>query len=898
MSHTRRRPEILSPVGDMDMCQAAVHNGADAIYVGFPGFNARGRTQDHSWEALEAMIAFCHKHDVKVFLALNVLIFEQELRQLLAELPRALRSGVDAFIVQDLGLARLIRRFSATQAIHASTQMTVTNHESIALTADLGMARYVMGREVSAPEMALIRRETDKELEVFVHGALCVSYSGQCLTSEGFGGRSANRGQCAQSCRMEYDLMVDGEKRDLGARRYLVSPKDLCGLDDVPALMEIGIDSFKIEGRLKTPQYVASTASAYRRAIAGSPEIDSNGNDTLGSVGDLSVIYSRGFFSGWLKGVDHQRLVDGRYGSHRGLEIGKVASFRNGALRVLSNHSLLPGDGLLFVEYAAEGGATGAGGNGRPGGKERTWGARVFSANPFNGRVISPAAGPAPSSGAAATPSLPVSEWEVSFSNDFRAEDVPAGAIAYLNDSPALEKEIRRSFADKALWKTLPLNLRLEGEAGHPLRVTASDASGRSATGLSASALQSANGPAGSLTADRARKECAGLSGSGYHLEEFAFAVPQGLYLSDKEVRKARQAAVTALQELRDARRDPSVEEGEAVAAWMEGEALDSLRITAGVPARAPDDASAKPDATDGPNPASARLNLLVREYASLEALAGLPLDTVYLDFEHGKDYKSAVQAVRAMGFRAGIATTRILKPAEYHNLRVIEALAPDAVLVRNLGALHYLAGKGLRLEGDFSLNVSNSLTAAYLAGKSLSTLCPSYDLNQWQLFDLIDAMAGADPESVLRLEITVHQYLPSFHMEHCVFAAFMSKGSSFRDCGKPCESHRVELRDHTGALHPLKADQECRNTMFNGKPQSAALLVPSLLAKGVRRFRLEALYENAETLRTKVAAYAGLVGGTATAHDVFTRMGVVEKYGVMEGQLRNAAVHKDRKKS
>jgi putative protease len=850
-----RLPEILSPVGDMDMCMAAVHNGADAVYVGFPGFNARGRTVDHSWEALEEMIAFCHKHGVKVFLALNVLIFERELRELLAALPRALRSGADAFIVQDLGLARLIRFLSPTQAIHASTQMTVTNHESIALTADLGMARYVLGREVSVKEMALIRGNTEKELEVFVHGALCVSYSGQCLTSEGFGGRSANRGQCAQSCRMEYDLLVDGEKRDLGARRYLVSPKDLCGLDDVPGLMEIGIDSFKIEGRLKTPQYVASTASAYRRAIAqrAAPE--------PGARDDLQITYSRGFFNGWMGGVDHQRLVDGRYGSHRGLEIGTVASLRNGALRILSAHDLQAGDGLLFVEYRKDG---------APGRNERSWGARIFSAHPVNGRAKAGAEG-----------GSPVLEWEVAFSNEFRAEDVPAGAVIYLNDSPALEKDIRRSFADKAQWKTLPLDMRLEGGDGSPLRVTVTDASGRSASGESAAPLQPAHNPAGALTRERAEKECAALSGTGYRLAAFAFDVPAGLFLADKEVRKARQAAVTALQALRDARPAVSVRGSDEAEAWMDQEALAGLQERAAAAASGP-----------------ARLNLLVRELASLDSLAGLPLETVYLDFEHGKDYRHAVETVRKLGFRAGIATTRILKPAEYHNLKVIEALAPDAVLVRNLGALQYLSGKGLNLQGDFSLNVSNSLSAAYLASKGLASLCPSYDLNQWQLFDLIDALASAHPDTPRLLEITVHQYLPSFHMEHCVFAAFLSNGSSFRDCGKPCESHRVELRDHTGAHHPLKADQECRNTMFNGKPQSAAMLVPSLLAKGIRRFRLEALYEDAETLRAKVEAYAGLAAGTATPQDVFTRMGVVEKYGVMEGQLRNAAVHKDRKKS
>lgn len=844
-----KRPEILAPVGDMEMCRAAVHNGADAIYVGFPGFNARGRAIDHTWDDLEAMIAFCHDREVKVFLALNVLLFEKELRELALTLPRALAAGPDAFIVQDLGVARLLRFLCAEQAIHASTQMTVTNAEAIELTEDLGLSRYVLGREVSVREMALIRAATEKELEVFVHGALCVSYSGQCLTSESFGGRSANRGQCAQSCRMEYDLLVDGEKRDLGNRRYLVSPKDLCGLDEIPALTGLGIDSFKIEGRLKTPQYVASTASAYRRAVAaaldGVPERrDEAPGAVPGDPAGLQVTYSRGFFSGWLGGVDHQRLVDGRYGAHRGLELGVVMARGQGTLRIPDIHPLKPGDGLLFADLS--------------GPQERSWGGRIFSVTP------------APGGGG----------WDAAFANDFPLGEIPIGAACWLNDSPSLEKSLRQSYSDKARWKTVPVSVRACGRAGEALELTVTDPQGRIGIGRSAVPLSPARSASAALNRDLAAAEAAALAGAGFRLEGFAYDVPEGLYLPEKELRKARQSAVSDLLAKRSERPGITVRTADEALAWMDGEALDGIR-------------NAPP--LSGPD--AACLNLLIRETASLDALAGLPIDTVYLDFEHGKDYKPALARVRSMGFRAGIATTRILKPAEYHNLKVIEALAPDGVLVRNLGALRWLAGKGLRLAGDFSLNAGNSLSASWLLGKGLETICPSYDLNQWQLADLIDALAAADPSAPRRLELTVHQYLPGFHMEHCVFAAFMSTGSSFKDCGKPCEKYRVELRDHTGAIHPLKADQECRNTMFNGRPQSAAMLIPGLLAKGVRRFRVEALYEDGAALRAKVQAYASLLGGEAAPAEVFARMGLVEKYGVMEGQWRNAAVHQDRKK-
>lgn len=243
--------ELLLPVGNMEMCLAAVHHGADAIYVGVPFFNARGRTTDLSLEELKEMIDLCHLYGVRVNLAFNVVIFQNEFPKVIELLKEILPMGPDAFIVQDLGLAKLIRSMAPNQRIHASTQMTVTNPDAIKFVDDLKIDRFVLGRENSIPEIKLIREKTDKEIEVFVHGALCVAYSGQCFTSESLGGRSANRGQCAQSCRLEYELFVDEVKKDLGSKKYLVSPKDLMGIEEVPALKELGVNSFKVEGRLK-----------------------------------------------------------------------------------------------------------------------------------------------------------------------------------------------------------------------------------------------------------------------------------------------------------------------------------------------------------------------------------------------------------------------------------------------------------------------------------------------------------------------------------------------------------------------------------------------------------------------------------------------------------------------
>ena len=273
-SHRSPPLELLSPAGTWECARAAVANGADAIYFGLQKFNARLRAGNFSDDDLPGLMEFLHQHGVRGFVAMNTLIFTRELEEAADQLRLLQAAGVDAIIVQDLGLIRMARAVAPRLEIHASTQMTLTSPEGLQfIDAGLGLDRAVLARELSLRELKKFAAADPAAaahgvpLEVFVHGALCVAYSGQCLTSEALGQRSANRGECAQACRMPYQLVVDGEIRDLGDQRYLLSPQDLAAINEIPSLINAGVRSFKIEGRLKTPEYVASVTRAYRAAI-------------------------------------------------------------------------------------------------------------------------------------------------------------------------------------------------------------------------------------------------------------------------------------------------------------------------------------------------------------------------------------------------------------------------------------------------------------------------------------------------------------------------------------------------------------------------------------------------------------------------------------------------------
>ena len=298
--------ELLAPAGNWDGARAAVAAGADAVYFGLPRFNARLRADNFIDADLEELMEFLHRHGVKGLVTMNTLIFTRELEAAEAQLRKLAAAGVDALIVQDLGLAMLAREIAPDVELHASTQMTITSPEGLAFIGSLfPLDRAILARELSVREIArfsssaISHLQSTTPLEVFVHGALCVAYSGQCLTSESLGQRSANRGECAQACRMPYELVVDGATRDLGAARYLLSPQDLAAVDLLPDLVRAGVKSFKIEGRLKSPEYVAAVTRVYRKALdaalaqAASPV-------TPADRYALEMTFSRGLTTGWL----------------------------------------------------------------------------------------------------------------------------------------------------------------------------------------------------------------------------------------------------------------------------------------------------------------------------------------------------------------------------------------------------------------------------------------------------------------------------------------------------------------------------------------------------------------------------------------------------------------------
>jgi putative protease len=800
--------ELLAPAGSWDCARAAVANGADAVYFGLPKFNARIRADNFTEEELPEVVEFCHRHGVKAYAAFNTLIFADELEDAALQLRLLNRAGVDAIIVQDVGLVHLAREIAPELPIHASTQMTITSPEGVRFAKELGIERVVLARELSLRDLE--KFDHSLPLETFVHGALCVAYSGQCLTSESLGRRSANRGECAQACRMPYELLVDGAVRDLGDRRYLLSPRDLAAVDEIPALIERGICCFKIEGRLKSPEYVAAVCQVYRKAIDAALEKREGSQITTEDRYQLEMTFSRGLYSGWMHGVNHQELVSARFGKKRGPFAGHVERIGMDFIEIEPQVPLKPGDGIVFD--------TGGDTNAEQGG--RIW--------QMKGQ------------------SLFFERGGIDFSR------INVGDRVWKTDDPALNSRLRKSFSGRIEPRIRErVDLRVSGGAGEPLVVEAGNIAVRSAMALQAARTAP-------LTSERLEEHLGRFGGSVYALGELRNEIEGAVILPIAELNRLRRELVYQLDTARNVKRPES---GKTV-----GEILDRILARHSKPAE------------DQPG-SGATLSILCRDMAQISAALECGVRTIHVDFEDIRRYKNAVELTRQeAGVEVLLATPRIQKAGEEGFFKLIENTGPDGVLIRNPGAIEYFADKPLRKIGDFSLNVSNPLAAGFYMQKGLERLTISYDLNIGQVFALLGA---SQPDW---FELTIHQHMPMFHMEHCVFAAFMSAGKTFLDCGRPCEKHRVHLRDRVGIEHPLRADVGCRNTLFNASAQTGASFYSGLRDAGLRHFRVELLEETSDESKRIIRAYQSLLGGECDGGDLWRRLKAQSQLGVTHG--------------
>ena len=320
--------ELLSPAGDMQCLIAAVQSGADAVYFGANKFNARANSNNFNFDELKIAIEYAKLRNVKTHMTLNILIKNNEFEEAIDLVKTAYEFGIDAIIVQDLGLAKEIRRLFPDLQLHASTQTTTYNVEGVDVMEEIGFDRIVLARELNIDEITDICKNTDKEIEVFVHGALCISYSGQCLMSSIIGGRSGNRGRCAGTCRLPYQ-MCNLDNGNIIEKGYLLSSKDVCTLDILPQLIESGIKSLKIEGRMKSPEYVSIVTSIYRKYI----DLYYSNNEYIVQEEDrkaLMQIFNRGGFStGYLKGKLGKDMMYIKKPNHIGLILGKIVGYNS-----------------------------------------------------------------------------------------------------------------------------------------------------------------------------------------------------------------------------------------------------------------------------------------------------------------------------------------------------------------------------------------------------------------------------------------------------------------------------------------------------------------------------------------------------------------------------------------
>ncbi len=926
----KQRPQVMAPVGGWSQLVAAVSNGADCVYVGCSTFSARARADNFDpTTELPKVVQYCHSTgNTKVYVALNTLAFPHELTEIVTLLQQIVAAKVDAIIVQDLGVAQLIQHLYSTHYldshykklphIHASTQQSITNAGGVFFAKDVSHAnRVVLGRELSVAEIENVSthvgHSANVELETFVHGALCVSYSGQCFSSEAWGGRSANRGQCAQACRLPYTLVVNGQPTT-GDTTYALSPQDLCGLDHVRDLILAGVSCLKIEGRLKDASYVAATTRAYRQKVTEEwnalyPNLQESYSPPKANVqitkAELKQMFARGqdeehdgLSAGFFNGSTHQTLVRGNSPRHRGVHVGKIItpphkSKRRGIFIQLSssqNDKLKLGDGIVVDRGIPH---------------EYELGGKIYHIQEISSTEVFVQFGKQTNS--------QWNNYEQQFSG---VELAPMNTNVWKTSDVTVEKKISQ------LVNLLPITdnddidlpmgtiqrIQIQGNVDEALQfeleVLDNDKKTWIGKGMSSETLQLAE--KSSLSPSSILKSIGKFGTTPWTYNDSEDVVDMSLLDTNawcpiSQIKHVRRQAIQDIQTQYQQQQQKEKEEENETTAFV-----DPITFVSNLLQKKQINKNSIKEEENKTNKNGMKISVLLRYYEQVDALCDFlelqndnendtwnRVDEIMIDFLEVDGMRNAVNRIRQLSSSRDIevivASPRIIKPGEEGIWRTLLSLKSDGLLVRSAGLLHQfhqvLGGTGTKvnlsedeqveipkLMGDFSLNVANALTAyEYIHSSNLSRITASYDLNANSITQLATSMINTDASL---LEVVAHCHIPIFHTEHCVFARFLSKGNSYLDCGHVCTRNTLHLQDnmedHRNQHHLVLADMGCRNTIFSAEAQSGLHTLHEWHAAGIQRIRLEFTDESFDDIKLILNGYVNVLDKNQKPKDVW----------------------------
>ncbi|NLG85339.1 MAG: U32 family peptidase [Firmicutes bacterium] len=794
--------ELVAPAGEMDSLRLAIANGADAVYLGGKSFSARQYAKNFDEEEMAAAIRLAHLHRVRVYVTMNTLLREEEMEEALTDAERVLAAGADALIVQDLGfLTELRRRFPAAR-LHASTQMTVVNAATVRELGKLGVARVVLAREATEEEVKTMAA-VGPEVEVFVHGALCYSYSGQCLMSSLIGGRSGNRGRCAQPCRLAYEL-IDPDGRTVAAEgKYLLSPRDLCLLPHLPRLASAGVKALKIEGRMKNPAYVATVVRVYRQALDRFVTRPAEFTPTPEERRELAQIFNRGFTPGFFLGDQGAAYQSLTRPNNRGCPVGRVMAVDRNRDLVSMVLTAPVSRGDMLEIWVKKGGRVGLV-------LERMFVEERPVETAMAGEVLT----------------VPLRAQVRPGDRVFRVLEagLVAKALAPLRTGEGIELPF---FAHIHLRPGEPVVLTLEDDEGHRV-VVESD--------LPAQAAHTRP-----LDEETVRHHIGRTGGSGWRPREIAVDMAPGTMVPLSALNHLRRRGLATLEEARlasyvpppypsaSSAEFPAVPPREETASFSSVSSVRSPRLAATVG-----------------DPAEAR--------AALAAGADRLYLATWLHTWPDEELEKLLAMARRRGGEVLLALPRVAPEREttFWTAELVRArrLGLHGARLGDLGFLREARRYDLGLLAlDFSLNVTNSWSLRYLlaAGARLITLSPELTLTQ------IRPLATAYPG---RTEIIVHGRLAMMLSAQCLLGAVVGgKRTPRARCRRPCEKGSYHLRDRKGILFPLIPDRFCRLHIENSVDLSVLPELEKFVLTGAD-FRLELAGRGPEYAEAVVRAY------------------------------------------